>query len=238
MTEPVVLRAVAVLCDMDGTLVDSTAAVVRAWTGFSEAHGLDPAEVLAYCHGRLTHDTVDVFLPHLPAAERTRLADGLLAGESDRHDGVVEIPGAAAFIARLVELGVPVALVTSAPRDLAVARMGVSGVAVPLVTVTSDDVTDGKPHPEPYLRGAELLGVPIEQCLVLEDADAGITSALVAGARVLVVGAHESSTTEGLPRALDLTDVTVRRDSGDVVLEIGHDGLAAVLGTRGPEAGF
>ena len=215
------LRTTAVLCDMDGTLIASTAAVVRAWTEFSGEHDLDIDDVLAYCHGRLTHATVDHFLPHLPAAERDRLADDLLAGEADRHDGVVEVPGAAAFMARLAELGVPVALVTSAPRDLAIARMGVSGVAVPVVTVTSDDVSRGKPHPEPYLRGAELLGVPIEACLVLEDADAGVESALVAGARVLVVGEHASATTDGLPRAVDLTDVTVRRDGDDAVLTIG-----------------
>lgn len=230
MADDFVLRASAILCDMDGTLVDSTAAVVRAWTEFSAEHGLDAAEVLAYCHGRLTHDTVDVFLPHLPAEERMRLADELLAGESVRHDGVVEVPGAAAFITRLTALGVPVALVTSAPRALATARMGVSGVDVPIVTVTSDDVTDGKPHPEPYLRGAELLGVPIEQCLVLEDADAGIVSGLTAGARVLVVGSHESPTTEGLPRALDLTSVRVERDGDEVVLTTEPDSPAAEPG--------
>lgn len=224
MTETA-LRASAVLCDMDGTLVDSTSVVVRAWTEFSAEHGLDVKTVLEFCHGRLTHATIDHFLPHLPAAERLRLADELLAGERDRHDGVVEVPGASVFMARLATLGVPVALVTSAPRDLAVARMGVSGVDVPVVTVTSDDVTHGKPHPEPYLRGAELLGVPIEQCLVLEDADAGIVAGLTAGARVLVVGTHESPRTEGLPRAVDLTDVTVERDGDEIVVEVATAGL-------------
>lgn len=221
MTDSVVLRASAVLCDMDGTLIDSTAAVVRAWADFSADHGLDLDEVLAYCHGRLTHDTVDRFLPHVDAAERTRLADELLAGEVERTEGVVEIRGAAAFIARLTELGVPVALVTSATRVLADVRMAVAGVDVPVISVTSDDVEQGKPHPEPYLRGAELLGVPIEECLVLEDADAGVEAGLAAGARVLVVGAHESPTTQGLPRALALTDVTVRRDGAEAVLTIG-----------------
>lgn len=236
MTDTAV-RATAVLCDMDGTLVDSTAAVVRAWTEFSAEHDLDIDAVLEFCHGRLTHATVDHFLPDVPQAERTRLADEILAGESDRHDGVVEVPGAAVFMARLAELGVPVALVTSAPRDLAHARMGVSGVEVPVVTVTSDDVTHGKPHPEPYLRGAELLGVPIEQCLVLEDADAGIVAGLTAGARVLVVGTHESPTTEGLPRAVDLTDVTVVRDGDEIVVEVAMTGLeGAVVRARGNDA--
>lgn len=158
------LRASAILCDMDGTLIDSTAAVVRAWTEFSADHDLDVDDVLAYCHGRLTH-----------------------------------------------------------------ARMGVSGVEVPVVTVTSDDVTYGKPHPEPYLRGAELLGVPIEQCLVLEGADAGIVAGLTAGARVLVVGTHESPTTEGLPRAVDLTDVTVGRDGDEIVIEVAMAGLESAV---------
>jgi len=232
MTEPVVLRASAVLCDMDGTLVDSTAAVVRAWTEFSATHGLDADEVLAYCHGRLTRATIDHVLPALPAAERARLAEEILAGESDRHDGVVEVPGAAAFMARLAALGVPVALVTSAPRSLALARMGVSGVAVPAVTVPSDDVSRGKPHPEPYLRAAELLGVPVEECLVLEDADAGIAAGLAAGARVLVVGTHASPTTEGLPRAVDLTDVTVERAGDEIVVEVRERRTSAAGASR------
>jgi mannitol-1-/sugar-/sorbitol-6-phosphatase len=177
------LVAGAVLLDMDGTLVDSTAVVERVWREFAAHVGVDPEEVLAYAHGRQSPDTVrhfvaddDVATAWLVHHERSEL---------EQLDGVVAVAGAEEFLAALG--AVPVAVVTSAPRDLAVARLGAAGLPVPATLVPAEDVAAGKPDPEGYLRAAGLLGVPIADCLVLEDAPAGLRAGLASGATVLEV---------------------------------------------------
>ncbi|GAA0431983.1 HAD-IA family hydrolase [Leifsonia naganoensis] len=200
------------LFDMDGTLVDSTPVVEHVWGEFSAAHGLDAAAVLEYAHGRPAPSTVAHFLPQYSAEERERMTDSLLEEEVTRTDGIVEIPGAAALIAALTDAGAPVALVTSAPRALAVARMEAAGVPLPAVVVTPADVEHGKPAPDPYLLGARRLGVPIADCVVFEDVEAGLRAGIDAGARTIVVGSYASATTEGLPRLPDHTGVAVTRD--------------------------
>lgn len=198
-----------VLFDMDGTLVDSTAVVVAAWTRWGGTHGVDPERILAFSHGRQTLDTVTHFLPSLPESERRRLADELVADETTKTDGIVEIPGAGALVRALADAGVPVALVTSAPRDLAVNRMRAAGVPVPDALVTAEDVTNGKPDPECFLRGAELLGLDPADCVAFEDAEAGLAAAVASGAHVVVVGGHESDVTAGMDRLADHTGVRV-----------------------------
>jgi len=198
-----------VLFDMDGTLVDSTTVVEAAWTRFGEQHGLDPVEILGFSHGRQTIDTLQRFLPHLSAAEQQQIVDTMIAAEIDSTEGIVEVPGAAAFVQRLVDAGVPVALVTSAPRELAVKRMAVAGVPVPEALVPSEDAERSKPHPEGYLRGAALLGVSAEQCLAFEDAPAGVEAAVASGATTVVVGTLTAPVTEGLPRITGYDGLTV-----------------------------
>jgi mannitol-1-/sugar-/sorbitol-6-phosphatase len=198
------LSCAGVLFDMDGTLVDSTAIVEAAWTRFGDDHGIDPAEILAFSHGRQTIDTVTRFFPSMSQPERRELADQLVADEVRRTDGIVEIPGAAAFLRSVIDAGIPVALVTSAPRDLAISRMEAAGVPVPDVIVTAEDVEHGKPAPDCYLLGASRLGVPIEACVAFEDAEAGLHAAVDSGAQVVVVGTHDSAVTDGLVRAADL----------------------------------
>ena len=199
------IEAAGFLFDMDGTLVDSTAVVEHVWTGFCRRHGLDPVELLAFAHGRQAVDTIARFLPQLTVDERAALAADLVAEELTRTDGIVEIPGAAAFLAQLAEDGARIAVVTSAPRDLAATRMRAAGVPVPHVLVAAEDVERGKPDPQGYLLAAERLGVPIAECVVFEDAEAGLTAAVASGARVVVVGGHESAVTAGLPRLHDYT---------------------------------
>jgi sugar-phosphatase len=201
------IEAAGFLFDMDGTLVDSTAVVEHVWTEFCRRHGLDPVELLAFAHGRQAVDTIAHFLPRLTDAERAGLAAGLVAEELTRTDGIVEIPGAAALLTRLTAEGAPVAVVTSAPRDLAVTRMRAAGVPVPPVLVAAEDVARGKPDPQGYLLAAERLGAPIAGCVVFEDAEAGLTAAVASGARVVVVGDHESAATAGLPRLHDYADL-------------------------------
>ncbi|MGO4298614.1 HAD-IA family hydrolase [Leifsonia sp. RAF41] len=197
------IEAAGFLFDMDGTLVDSTAVVESVWTEFCLRNDLDPVALLAYAHGRQAVDTVAHFLPALGETERAALVAELVAQELTRTDGIVEIPGARMLVQRLLTDRAPVAVVTSAPRDLAVVRMRAAGVPVPDVLIAAEDVQRGKPDPQGYRLAAEHLGVPIADSVVFEDAEAGLVAAVASGARVVVVGAHESATTADLPRLRD-----------------------------------
>ncbi|WP_434316290.1 HAD-IA family hydrolase [Leifsonia sp. P73] len=199
------ISASGFLFDMDGTLVDSHAVVEAVWSEFGRRHGLDPAEILAYAHGRQAVDTVAHFFPDLPAERRAELVAGLVTEELTRTDGIVELPGAVALLTALAEAGAPVAIVTSAPRELAIVRLEAAGVPVPDVLVAAEDVSRGKPDPQGYLLAADRLGVPIGRCVVFEDAEAGLVAAVASGGRVVVVGAHSSATTDGLERLRDYT---------------------------------
>ena len=173
----------ALLFDMDGTIVNSIAAAERVWTAWAERHGLDVAAFLPTIHGVRGIETITrLALPGVdPAAE----AQAILLAELEDVDGVAAIEGAAAFLAAL-----PAdrwAIVTSSPRRLALRRLAAAGLPVPAVLVTAEDVARGKPAPDCFLLAAERLGQRIEDCLVFEDAPAGIQAAEAAGAVVAVV---------------------------------------------------
>src|SRR5690242_4976312 len=170
----------AVLLDMDGTLVDSTECVVRHWRLWTERHHLDLDKVLEFSHGRPTLETMKLVAPHLASAEEVRWLE---AAETADQDGIKPVRGALAFVAALPANRS--AVVTSAPRRMAAARLRHAGFSVPSALVCSDDVRKGKPDPEPYLRAARQLGVAPERCLVFEDAPAGIESARSAGMEVV-----------------------------------------------------
>ncbi|MFI5937234.1 HAD-IA family hydrolase [Actinoplanes sp. NPDC051494] len=170
----------AVLFDMDGTLVDSDAAVERAWTVWSGEHGADPAAVLAVSHGAPAERTVRLVRPDLDDDRVRAAADRQLELQYDDLSDVVACPGAHDLLAALT---LPWAVVTSADTRLAKARLGAAGIVAP-VLVTVDDISAGKPDPEGYLRGAELLGVDPARCLVVEDAAVGVTAGRAAGATV------------------------------------------------------
>jgi mannitol-1-/sugar-/sorbitol-6-phosphatase len=195
------VTAAAALFDMDGTIVDSTAVVESLWLRFCREHGVPADALLAYSHGRRTPDIVARFLPDAPTAELERR-------ELEANDGIVEVPGASALLSGLT---LPWAVVTSAPRELAVRRMLGAGLPVPDVLVPADEVERGKPAPDSYLRAAELLGVDPRDCVAFEDAEPGVRSALDAGTRVVVVGRLDTATTDGLDRVADLTSVSLRR---------------------------
>ncbi len=183
--------AAALLLDMDGTLVDSTAVVERIWTQWSHRHGIDPARTLAVVHGRQGHESMALLLPDRPRAQNLVETRELLALEAAHTDGVVALDGAVALLEALVDL--PHALVTSAPEPLAVARMGASGVRMPPLAVTAEDVSAGKPDPEGFLLAAERLGVDPSACVVVEDSANGIAAGLAAGMRVIGVGPHAAA---------------------------------------------
>ncbi|WP_202879288.1 HAD-IA family hydrolase [Nocardioides cynanchi] len=202
------LTVAAARFDMDGTLVDSTAVVESLWLQFCSEHRVDPAVLLAYSHGRRTPDIVRRFLPDASTDRLRSVTTELERRELEADDGIREVPGAAALLG---SLRLPWAVVTSAPRVLAVRRLVAAGLPVPEVLVPADEVTHGKPAPDGYLRAAALLGVEPHDSVAFEDAEPGVRSALDAGARVVVVGDLEAPVTSGLQRVRDLTTVTLRR---------------------------
>jgi HAD superfamily hydrolase (TIGR01509 family) len=204
--------AEGVLFDMDGTLVHSTAVVERTWRSFAGRHGLDIAQILAVSHGRRTEETVARFAP--AGVDVDAEVRRIVAEEVGDTEGVVAVPGAAQLLAAL-----PVgswALVTSAGRVLAEARMAAAGLPVPPVVVSAEDVTAGKPSPEGYLTAAGRLGVAPQRALVFEDAEAGLLAALASGARTVVVGESTALVAEGLDRVPDLRDVRVEHSAGQL----------------------
>jgi sugar-phosphatase len=176
------IRCRGVLFDLDGVLVDSTPAVVRVWAGWARGHGFDPDEVVKKAHGRPSITTIRELLPDADQAaedrevERREIAD---------IDGVIPLPGAMELLQALPPERW--AIVTSCTRPLAGVRIAAAGLPKPRYLVTSTDVEHGKPDPEPYLKGARLLGVPASECIVIEDAPAGIRAGKAAGARVLAL---------------------------------------------------
>lgn len=169
----------AILFDLDGVLLDSTRVVAEQYTRWAREHGLDPAEVMKVAHGVRTLEVVQRVAPHLDAVAETRKIE-------DREavaDGIVAIPGAVALL-NTIPRG-RWCVVTSGTRFLATTRMRKFGIPIPDVLVTAEDVTNGKPDPEPYRRGAELLKANPADCVVFEDAPAGIRSAHAAGMKVI-----------------------------------------------------
>lgn len=178
----------AFLFDMDGTLTNSIAAAERVWTRWALDKGVNVDELLPTIHGVRCIDTLRRL--NLPGVDPEREAELLAQAETDDVEGVISIEGAAAFLASL-----PAerwAVVTSAPRKLAERRILAAGLPLPKVMVAAEDVAHGKPAPDCFLLAARRLGVNAEECLVFEDAIAGITAAEAAGAKVMVITAAHS----------------------------------------------
>ena len=171
------------LFDLDGVLVDSTPAVARVWTKWALAHGFDPEETVRKAHGRPSLMTIKELLPN--AADPIAENQVVLRGEIEDTDGVVPLPGVCDFLKALPKDRW--ALVTSCSKPLADVRLRTAGIPTPEKIITSDDVRRGKPDPEPYLKGAALLGLPASECVVFEDAPAGVRAGKAAGARVLAL---------------------------------------------------
>jgi len=184
----------AILFDLDGVLVDSTGAVDREWRAWAQRKGVDGDAVMAIAHGVRTLEVIQRVAPHLDAEQEVR---ELESREADHQEGVRVMPGAAELVHSIPEgrWGV----VTSGTRLLASARLRFCGLPVPKVLVTADDVAYGKPHPEPYLKGAERLGFEPADCLVIEDAPAGIQAARAGGMKV--IGITSTYTADALEHA-------------------------------------
>jgi sugar-phosphatase len=207
----------AFLFDMDGTLIDSIASAIRVWTRWADSHGIDPDRVLRMMHGVRAVETVRKL--NIPGLDAEREAEILTQAEIEDVGDIVAIKGVNAFLQRLPPERW--AIVTSAPRVLALRRLEAAGIRAPRVLVTADDVAKGKPAPDCFLLAARLLGVSARDCLVWEDTLAGVAAAEAAGAAVVVVSSTHTHPIEtrhpvtvdyiGLKTALD--------DSGALVLD-------------------
>lgn len=202
---PVTLTSQAILFDLDGVLIDSTPAVARVWTRWAVARRIDPQRAIAHAHGRRSIETVRALAPEINAEEENLRVEQM---EIEDKEGVTALPGAAGLLSTLPKNRF--AIVTSATGPLARARIGYAGLPLPEHLITADDVTEGKPSPEPYLKGAALLGFAPQDCVVIEDAPAGIASARAAGMQVIALlttypAGELSGATVTLPSLLTMT---------------------------------
>jgi sugar-phosphatase len=175
----------AFLFDMDGTILTSIASAERTWTKWAIAHGLDAATFVPTIHGVQSVETVRRL--NLPGVDPVAEAAAITAAEMVDVDDIEPIAGAAAFLASLPPERWTI--VTSAPRALAEVRLRAAGLPIPATMIAADDIPNGKPAPDCFLVAAERLGVAAGDCLVFEDAAAGISAGEAAGADVLVITA-------------------------------------------------
>lgn len=206
-----ILTCQAVLFDLDGVLVDSTPAVARVWANWALAHGLSPEVAIKHAHGRRSIETIRALAPEMNAEEENL---GVEQMEIEDKEGVTALPGAARLLSCLPQERF--AIVTSATIALARARISYAGLPLPRNLISANDVKEGKPSPEPYLKGAELLGFRAQDCLVFEDAPAGIASARAAGMEVIALpNTYRSEKLKGataIVRSLATVEVRVMKD--------------------------
>jgi mannitol-1-/sugar-/sorbitol-6-phosphatase len=174
------IQCKALLFDMDGVLIDSTPAVARVWSVWARERGFIPEEVVRRAHGRPSLTTVRELLPNADHEMENREVE---RREIEDLEGVVPLPGTSELLAALPRERWTI--VTSCTRALADVRLRAAGLPTPARFITSTDVVNGKPHPEPYLKAAGILGVDPRDCVVVEDAPAGIRAGKAAGARVI-----------------------------------------------------
>jgi len=217
-----------ILFDMDGVLVSSLGSVERSWTRWAEKNGVDPVAAIRTAHGRRAIESVRLLRPDLDDEEELRYIEDL---EVEDKEGLEMLKGVKPILEALPEGYWTV--VTSATERLARARMADGGIPVPARIITADLVTRGKPDPEPYRRGAELLGLKPEECLVIEDSASGAKSGHAAGCKVLATLFSHSleslSAADWIVKSLEDVHVRVVDDVVDIEFEpIGREALAAV----------
>lgn len=211
----------AILFDLDGVLVDSTRSVERQWRVWAREQGIDGDKVMAVGHGVRAIEVIRAVAPHLDAVLEARKLE---KREVDDCDGVVVMPGALDLVRAIPEA--EWCVVTSGTHYLASERLQSVGLPVPRVLVAADDVINGKPHPEPYLKGAELLGVNPAECLVIEDAPAGIRAAHAGGMKVIALTssypASVVSEADAVVQKLDQIKVTPD-GAGSLTISVGQN---------------
>lgn len=171
-----------VLFDMDGVLMSSLGSVERSWHKYAVLRGLNPELAIKIAHGRRAIETIRALCPDRDDVAELRIIEDMEVAD---NEGLLVLPGVQKMLAALHPESW--AIVTSATDRLARSRLAVAGIPVPKYFITGDVVTNGKPHPEPYMRGASVLGANPEECLVIEDAPAGVAAGKAAGCKVLAV---------------------------------------------------
>jgi sugar-phosphatase len=193
LSEEVCVKVKGILFDMDGVLVSSIGSVVRCWRQWAEHYEIPNAEIFVVPHGMRAIEIVKSLVPEIDPEEGLRYIEDL---EMNDVADLVVLPGVRGLLQSL-----PAerwAIVTSATRRLLLGRLKAAGLPVPERIISADMVERGKPDPEPYRRGAELLGLRPDECLVVEDAPSGVGAGLAAGCRVLgVVGTHTAEELDG-----------------------------------------
>ncbi|MEO1075784.1 MAG: HAD-IA family hydrolase [Bacteroidota bacterium] len=214
------LRCQAIVFDLDGVLCDSTPIAERHWRRWAEARGVPVEPILAAHHGRPTVETIRQFAPHLDAEVEARAKE---RDEADDTDGLRAFDGAARLLTAIPQARWAIA--TSGRRRTATNRLRHTGLPIPPVLVTADDVQHGKPAPDPYRQAIDALGFAPADCLVFEDAPAGIASAQAAGAAAVGIASA------GHPEWLVAAETVIER-LADVQVIVESDGLVVTLQTR------
>ena len=181
------------LFDLDGTLVDSLPVVERAWSNWAKSRDLDPVVVLDFIHGKQAITSLRHFMPGESEEAIQQQFSLLEKVEAEDTDGISALPGAVQLLERLEALSMPWAIVTSGSVPVARARHAAGELATPEIFITAELVARGKPNPDPYLLGAQRLGLKPEDCVVVEDAPAGVLSGLAAGCKVITVNAPDDT---------------------------------------------
>lgn len=206
------------LFDLDGTLVDSNAAVDRSWQSWCERNNIDFLLAAKVYHGRPAGDTIKELLQDVSAEKIQQEILWLQNQESTDVEGVEALPGAIAFLQKANEMSIPWAIVTSGTLPVASARIKAAGIPAPLVLITPERVKNGKPDPEPFILGASELGLMASDCVVFEDAPSGLNAGNASGAKtVAVLSQFEQNE---LPRAdgyiRSMAEITVNKTSNGV----------------------
>jgi sugar-phosphatase len=229
------LECSGVIFDLDGVLVDSAGLVEQQWRRWANARGVRPEPLLRICHGRRAVETIRLAAPHLDAEAEAAL---LAAAEDRAGPELRALPGASRLLGQIP--GPCWAVATSGTRAAAAARLRGAGLPEPAAMICAEDVAHGKPHPEVYQRAAIAMGLPPGECVVIEDAPAGIEAARAAG--MLPIGLCTTHPAAALPAdtcAASLADIHLGRIEPDehgrrrlelLVIEIGRDRAPA-----GPE---
>jgi sugar-phosphatase len=214
---PVLIHCQGILFDMDGILISSLGSVERSWTAWARMRGIEPERALSVAHGRRAIETVSFLRPDLDSEAELKVIEDLEVAD---NEGLHVLPGVLDLLATL-----PAArwtVVTSATERLARVRMAAGGLPVPARMVTANQVTRGKPNPEPFLAGAALLGFKPETCVVFEDSSSGARAGRAAGCTVIAT--TFSHPVESLAAAhylvRDLTDVHAEADAEGITLRV------------------
>jgi mannitol-1-/sugar-/sorbitol-6-phosphatase len=214
-SSPILVRCQGILFDMDGILISSLGSVERSWTIWAEMRGIDPESSLKTAHGRRAIETVAMLRPDLDSEAELKIIEDL---EIADNEGLRALPGVCELLRSLPADRWTV--VTSATEKLARARLADGGIPVPTRLVTANQVTRGKPHPEPFVTGASLLGFKPENCVVFEDSASGVIAGRAAGCTVIATTfSHSVESLEAAHYLVeDLTGVTAAQNEAGIVL--------------------